>query len=56
MNGRLIVGALAAVPMLATAVTAQAADIGLPVYKAAPPPLQTTNWSGLYFGGHAGAA
>ena len=56
MKGRLIVGALAAVPMLATAVAAQAADMGLPVYKAAPTPLQTTNWSGLYFGGHAGAA
>jgi opacity protein-like surface antigen len=29
---------------------------GLPVYKAAPPPLLATNWSGFYFGGHAGAA
>jgi opacity protein-like surface antigen len=56
MKGRLIVGALAAVPMLATAVAVQAADMGLPVYKAAPPPLLTTNWSGFYFGGHAGAA
>jgi outer membrane immunogenic protein len=55
MKGRLIVGALAAMPMLATA-AAQAADMGLPVYKAAPPPLLTTNWSGFYFGGHAGAA
>ena len=56
MKGRLIVGALAVVPMLATAVAAQAADMGLPVYKAAPPSLLTTNWSGFYFGGHAGAA
>ena len=43
-------------PMLATAVAAQAADMGLPAYKAAPPSLLTTNWSGFYFGGHAGAA
>jgi outer membrane immunogenic protein len=56
MKGRLIVGALAAMPMLATAVAAQAADMGLPAYKAAPPSLLTTNWSGFYFGGHAGAA
>jgi opacity protein-like surface antigen len=56
MKGRLIVGALGAVLMLATAVAVQAADMGLPVYKAAPPPLLTTNWSGFYFGGHAGAA
>jgi outer membrane immunogenic protein len=56
MKGRLIVGVLAAVPMLAAAVAAQAADIVLPVRKAAPPaPSLATNWNGFYFGAHAGA-
>jgi len=56
MKGRLIASALAAVPMLAIAVAAQAADVLLPAHKSPPPqPLVSTNWSGLYFGAHAGA-
>jgi outer membrane immunogenic protein len=57
MKGRLIVSAVAAVPMLATPVASQAADIVLPARKAAPPPAPSlaTNWSGFYLGAHAGA-
>ena len=57
MKGRLIASALAAAPMFAIAVAAQAADVALPVHKVAPPaqPTVSTNWSGLYLGAHAGA-
>ncbi len=41
--------------MLAIAVTAQAADVVLPVHKTPPQPSVGTNWSGLYVGAHAGA-
>ncbi len=46
---------LAAVGLL-IAGPANSADIARPVYKAAPPPIATFSWSGLYVGGHAGAA
>jgi len=31
-----------------------AADLGRPVYKAAPTPAPVYNWSGFYVGGHVG--
>ena len=41
--------------ILATA-SAHAADIARPVYKAAPVPVASYNWTGFYIGGNAGYA
>jgi outer membrane immunogenic protein len=34
--------------------SASAADLARPVYKAAPPPIEVFDWSGIYIGGHVG--
>ena len=34
--------------------SATAADLARPVYKAAPPPVEVFDWSGIYIGGHVG--
>ena len=52
MNHRLIVGALAALPMLAASLSAQAAD--MPLYKAPPPAPVPFSWTGFYIGAHVG--
>jgi outer membrane immunogenic protein len=55
MNYRLILGAVAVVPMLFTSISAQAADMRVPSYKApiaAPAPF---SWTGFYVGAHVGA-
>jgi outer membrane immunogenic protein len=54
MNHRLIIGALAALPLFAAALPAQAADMAVP-YKAPPPPPPAFSWSGFYIGAHVGA-
>ena len=55
MNHRLIIGALAALPMLAAALPAHAADMPVP-YKAPPPPPPAFSWTGFYIGGNVGGA
>ena len=40
--------------VLGTATIASAADLGRPVYKAAPAPVMAFNWSGFYIGGNVG--
>lgn len=48
---------IAAAALIATSLTAQAADMKVkkPVYKAPPPPVAVINdWSGFYVGGHVG--
>ena len=52
MNHRLIIGALAALPMLAASLSAQAAD--MPLYKAPPPAPVPFSWTGFYIGAHVG--
>jgi outer membrane immunogenic protein len=34
--------------------SATAADLARPVYKAAPPPIEVFDWSGIYVGAHVG--
>src|SRR5260370_37067977 len=34
--------------------SATAADLARPVYKAAPPPVEVFDWSGIYIGAHVG--
>lgn len=52
MNMRIAIAALAS--MLAGALSANAADIARPVYKAQPPVASAYNWSGFYVGGNLG--
>ena len=54
MNHRLIIGALAALPLLAASLSAQAAD--MPLYKAPPPAPVPFSWTGFYIGAHVGGA
>ena len=52
---RLSIAAIAATSMVAVAQIAAAADLGLPVHKAPPPPLAPVyNWTGFYAGLNAG--
>ena len=53
MKHGLIIGALAALPMLAASLSAQAAD--MPLYKAPPPAPVPFSWTGFYIGAHVGA-
>ena len=52
MKHRLIIGALAALPLLAASLSAQAAD--MPLYKAPPPAPVPFSWTGFYIGAHVG--
>jgi outer membrane immunogenic protein len=48
--------ASAALAALIGGSSAQAADLGKPVYKAPPPVVPVFSWTGLYIGGFAGGA
>jgi outer membrane immunogenic protein len=54
MKLKLLGTALAAMTLLATAFSAQAADIPLPVYKGARPVVAYYNWTGFYVGINGG--
>ena len=56
MNYRLVLGAVAAVPMLFTSMSAQAADMRIPSYKAPIAPVAAFSWTGFYVGAHVGSA
>ena len=51
---KILLAGIAGVALI-TASAARAADIGMPVYKAPPPPpLPPFSWTGCYLGGHIG--
>ena len=54
MNFKLLGTGLAALTILATSFTAQAADIPRPVYKGVRPVVAYYNWTGFYVGIHGG--
>jgi outer membrane immunogenic protein len=52
---RLLLASVSAVALAGFATAASAADMGRPVYKAAPAPMaEVYNWTGLYIGAHGG--
>src|SRR6185295_19010476 len=54
MNFKLLGTGLAALTILATSFTAQAADIPRPVYKGVRPVVAYNNWTGFYVGINGG--